>query len=329
MGSSVILPSPGQPATGPDPNFKQGAIPNLVQFKFRHLDPPAAVYIQRDDVLVMQGLSIIAPETVLIFGRLLLPYAPLAGQPDTQAVQQVTEEQLTGPGVVQPFAGRLVLPVSGTSGLVTIPLLEGYLLSLTVTAANATRRGQTFARAWLNRGATVSPPTQAGTILFGDYVTQQQVVGWPFGRVLSAVEGPGNISFGTVVNPAAGADFAFSTLNTNGRTRVASLKATLTTSATVANRFPSFTITDVSSGILHYQVQDTAAVPASTTVTYSLVPGGTNVRGGGAPIFVTLPLPSPEIDINGATLASSTQGLQVGDQWSAISFGTETWEELV
>lgn len=328
MGSSVILPAPGQPVTGPDPNFKQGAIPNLVQFKFQHVDPPSLQYIQRDDVLVLQAMSAVANETVYVFIRMLLPYASIPGQPDGGDSSPVTIESLTGPGYVQVIAQQLILPTAFTVGRLSIPLTEGYLLSVAVGAANADRRGKTFARVWLNRGPIVSPVQNAGAVLFADYVTISMPEGWPYGRIISPTEDPGNVVETIGGNPAAGTDFNVSHVIT-GRARLASLKATFTASATVANRFPSFQIIGAGSGAVHFQVQDTVAVTASQTVTYSLAPGGTNVRGGGAPIFVTMPVPSPEIDYSGSEVASVTQGIQAGDTWTAILMVTEEWMEGV
>lgn len=328
MGSSVILPAPGQPVTGPDPNFKQGAIPNLVQFKFQHVDPPSLQYIQRDDVLVLQAMSVIANETVYVFIRMLLPYASIPGQPDGGSTSAVTIESLTGPGYVQVIAEQLNLGAAFAVQRLTIPLTEGYLLSVAVGTANSGRRGQTFARVWLNRGPIVAPVQNAGAVLFADYVTTSTPSGWPYGRIISPVEDPGNIVDTSTANPAAGADL-ISVHAITGRARLAAFKATFTASATVANRFPSFQVAEAGGGNVRWQVQDTVAVTASQVITYSLAPGGTNVRGGGSPIFATMPVPSPEFDYAGVQVNSVTQGIQAGDQWSAILMVTEEWLEGV
>lgn len=326
MGSSVILPQPGQPATGPDPNFTQGAIPNLVQFRFQKVDPPSALYIQRDDVLVFEGASQSANDVVTITARLLLPFAQAPGQPDAPPAAGVAGGPIVGPGYVTVIQRQLALTASLTLFSLPIPLTEGYLLSAAANSANAAERGQTFVRAWVNRAAVVLISPSAPFYLFSDYVTQSQQASWPSGRLVPPTDGDGFISTYAVGNPAAGSDLSF-TAHSPGRVRLATFTAKLVTSATVANRFPSFQVIDSSTDVL-FTVQDTVAVPASTTVTYSLAPGGTNVRGGGAPIFVTMPLPSPFIGVPTLSVKSVTQGIAAGDQWSAIFAGTEEWLDL-
>ena len=320
MGSNVILPAPGQPKTGPDANFKQGSVPNLVTFQFEEVAPPSAIYIQRDDVLVIEGATQVSPEVLTITARILLPYAQAAGQPDQLPAGGVAGGPIVGPGYIQTLQRTLSVPLNLSNALLGIQLLEGYLLSIAVTAAVATNRGDTFVRVWLHRGAVVSQSPNVFFPLLADYVTAFAMVGWPEGRLLSPTDGAGRLVRYTIGNPAAGSDFTI-TSSSAGRVRVRSMKATFTASATVANRFPSFQL----GSAVEFQVQDTAADTASQVVTYSLCSGGTSSRGGGNPIFVVAPLPGPAIERPSAVLASSTQGIQVGDQWSAISLDTEEW----
>lgn len=323
MGSSVILPQPGQPTEGPDPNFKQGSVTNLVQFRFAHVDPPASLYIQRDDVLQVFGVSQLANEILTVTARVLLPYSQQPGQPDAPPESGVAGGPIVGPGYIQTFQRTLALGGALAEPQLSIPLLEGYLLSVVVTSALATFRGQTFARTVLIRGAGVIPTPNVFQTLVNAYVSVAQPVGWPSYKTEETTAGSGLIVPYTPANPAAGSDFV-SLSNAVGRARLQSLRATLTTSATVANRFPSFFCRS-SFGFNEYQVQATAAVPASTTVTYVLAPGGTNVTGGGSPAIITLPVPSPFFSRGTMTVGSSTQGIQAGDQWSAIGFITEEW----
>ena len=323
MGSSVILPTPGQPATGPDAGFTQGAIPNLVQFRFERVDPPTPIYIQRDDVMVVQGVTQNASDSLKITIRLLQPFAQFPGQPDQGDGAAVTRESLIGPGYIQTIQQLLQLPGPRVGNFVTIPMSEGYLLSLSIVANVGGTRGATFARAWLNRGPVSASFANTAQILFSDYVTFFAPAGWPSGRVLSPADGPGLITSYQQVTVTAGTDF---TLNTNspGRVRFISGRATFTASAAVGNRFISFSMAPLTVGIT--TVQDTNAVTASQVVTYSFGPGGTLIRGGGTPLFVTLPwaegVPFGNPNI---VVTSSTQGIQAADAWSNVTVVTEEW----
>lgn len=329
MGSSIILPSPGQPKTGPDPNFRTPSIPNIVTFGFDQIDPPAGLYIQRDDQLVLDGVTIISPENLNILGRVLLPYAQAGGQPDAPPHTGPAGGPVVGPGYIQTFKQTLALPVALTSASQVLTGLEGYLLSLSVTCTAAFQRGTTFARAWINRGSVLTTTPNAFGTLISDYITTTSPLGWPWGRYVSPVEGPGFLNIYTPGNPAAGTDLSF-TSNLAGRVRLATFSATLTTSAAAGNRFVSFRLIRLPSTNIEYRVQDTAAVVASSVVVYSLAPGATNVRGGGAIATeqdITLPLPAPYTATTGLRVNSVTQGLLAGDQWSAVTVGTEEWIE--
>lgn len=328
MGSSVILPLPGQPTEGPDPNFKTPAIPNLVCFGFEDIDPPAAFYIQRDDVLLLEAVTQLPSDTVTLSLRLLLPYQYIAGQPDQGKHGGLTKQDLTGPGIIQTVQIQLALTAALTTKQQLVPLLEGYILSATAIALSATVIGATYARLKINRGSAPQPTINPFTYLFSNYVTAFQPASWPAGVNVRPADGPGFLNQYAGGPFTAGTELTLSSGNP-GRVRLAAFLATLVTSATVANRFPAFAITNQNDALIHYEVQDTAAVPASTTITYSLAPGGTNVRGGGVPIFVTMPVPSPYFARNGLTITSSTTGLQVGDQWTVARLLTEEWVDFL
>lgn len=328
MGSSVILPSPGQPREGPDPSFHTPAVPNLVKFKFELVDPPAALYIQRDDLLTLEGFSTIAGESLILTMRLLLPFAQAPGQPDKPPESGPAGGPLVGPGYIQTIQVAMPMPLAQTSTAKVTVLTEGYLLSLSILANQAAVRGQTFARSWLARGPSGIAPANSFEQLAGGYCTTTVPVVWPNSSILLPTDGAGFVNVYTPANPAAGADINVSTTR-GARSRLQGFKATLVTSAAAGNRFPSFEIADTAYATFQYQVQDTVAVPAATTITYSLAPGGTNVRGAGAPIFATLPLPSPFFSRGNIQIASVTQGLLGGDQWSALVISVEEWFDSV
>ncbi len=321
MGSSVILPVAGQPKQGADPAFKSAAIPNVVTFGLDRVGPPSPLYIQRDDVLVVEFISSTG-DTLVINGRILLAPNPRGGQPDA-------------PGSPDPSqtaqSSNLIIPINGalafTSGpfrtqkTLAIPLTEGYLLSLGFVGSNTAQRGISFVRAWLNRGPlNISTPNTV-TMLLADYVSNTAPVGWPAGRILFPTEGPGNLYKVSLANPAAGADFAFS-VPLGARWRWVSLAAVLTASATVGNRIVHGVVQDVGGNTVFNASQVTAQT-AGQAITYSFAPGLTsqNINDGAA--LVTLP--GGLWLQGGAQIKSSTTGILAGDQWSAINAIVEEW----
>jgi hypothetical protein len=329
MGTTLL--KPGQPSDATVPPFKSGSQPAAVTFAFQNISPPAGLYVQRDDVLVVAAASQLATEKVTVTVRILLPFAVKPSQPDQTGRDPASEAPAVGPGYVQTISATFSTGPALGGSVNSIVLAEGYLLSVTAQAVTENRTGQTFVRVYLNRGAVSLVNPNAFALLFADYVTRIRLAGWPSGRVVGAADGPGFIQAYTPANPALGADFTITT-NGPGRVRIASLTALLTTSAVAGNRVPSFTVTDNAPGTLVYAVQDTAAILASTKVRYSVVPGGTNVRGAGAIATeqdITMPLPSPILTWSTFGVSSVTQGILGGDQWSAITMITEEWLDAI
>lgn len=328
MGSSVILPVPGQPKTGPDPSFKTSPQSALVSFGFDKVSPPSQVYIQRDDFLTITSTTQLVADQVFITARILQPAGVVPGQPDVPQPPPGSPDALVGRGRVQVMQQLQSTGTGGAVGSASFQLMEGYLLSVSVVSLNATFRGQTFVRGWLNQGRSTLNPTTLQTLLFGDYVTINEPIGWPYGRTISGAEGPGFLQIYTVPNPLAGADWTFLTTDA-GRTRVAGLTAKFTASAAVANRFPQFTLRSAAIGQNEYVIQEPTAITANQTVTYSLAPGATNVRGGGSPFFETLPIPSPYIARGQVNISTTTQGIQAADTWTVIIIDTELWLDFI
>lgn len=113
----------------------------------------------------------------------------------------------------------------------------------------------------------------------------------------------------TPANPAAGADI---NIPIGGTPRsIVALTATLVTSATVANRFPSLVVTD-SLGHILAESSTPNAQAASVTQSWCWAVG--------APVIITAPflMPWPAgliVPVNGI-IKTVTAGIQVGDQWS-------------
>jgi hypothetical protein len=129
---------------------------------------------------------------------------------------------------------------------------------------------------------------------------------------------PGNVVTATLTpgNPAAGASFIY-TNSTNVPQSMASIQATLTTSAAVLNRFISATIKDASGNVL-YRAINGSATPASSAITWNGFIGANQQNSAtgtftfGLPALSTIPIPS------GGTLTLGAGALDAADQITAI-----------
>lgn len=124
-----------------------------------------------------------------------------------------------------------------------------------------------------------------------------------------------------VASPAAGAEIV--ALVPGGVFwEVIALRATLTTSAAVANRLPVLQLRDTDSRIA-YEFPGAAVQAASLAVSYSWSSGyGTSTAVSGQ----QLPLPAPApVVLAGGTVRTVTTLLDVADQWSAVVLTVREW----
>ncbi len=322
----IFSATPGQPGPMRHGEFQSASIPNVVSFGFQGISPPSPLYVQRDDTLFLELISAVGFSDLINFTtRLMLPQPSVAGQPDRPGAPP--SELTLGGNTIVTIQNALKGNGLGTLVLLQVPLTEGYLLSCGAiggTGANS-QRGIDFVRAFIARGAPVSPTPFTTWTLFADYVTAAQPVGWPGGRQVYPTEGAGAIVNTNPANPAAGADFTI-TMPTNGRVRVSTLNAQLVTSATVINRIVRVQIKN-GLGNLVYQAPPQQVIPASTTAQVTFAPG--QITSVVDVTTVNVPLPGPVVLGGGFTLGTSTTNLQIGDQWSNISLSSEQWLDAV
>lgn len=114
-----------------------------------------------------------------------------------------------------------------------------------------------------------------------------------------------------VANPAAGVDF---TTNPATARQLLAVFATLTTSATVANRLPALRITD-NAGHVVASLPASSVQAASLAETYLWAVGNPFSSGQNANL---VPLPSGLVIPTNWTVSAVTAGIQATDQWSAI-----------
>ena len=280
-----------------------GGSPNAVSFLFSGVQPPSNLYITRDDQLVILAASSLTNETVTVNVRLLEPGG------------RIQDNQFK----IFPANTRTVISQ-------TNPLAVGYLLSLSVLSAQATTRGQTFVRCFINRGAYGTG--QPGQMLFADYVTQFLSSGYPNGRILAPTEGPGLVYTPTIANPGAGADWQIN-VPTNARWRVRGWNGLFTASAAVASRDVSFRV--IYSGNFIFDASGLVAITASQAVNVTGVPLTPWTELLATEIIVPMPVDlviTPTLG-NTVNISVLTANLQAGDTWTFIGLLVEEWLDNV
>ncbi len=203
-------------------------------------------------------------------------------------------------------------PSDRSAQIVFQPLYYGYLASVSVYVVGPTfpRRGQTYAALYLNKnpvgGSLIQAPLGAG------YLDSQHIVGWPYGRMQAAAEGPGVLTSVLGTAPAAGADWT-QTVPSFARWRVRAVRATLTTSAAAGTR-QVFLVADDGANTFYAPPSSLGQGP-NQTITYDFVPGTTflTFTGGVQPVVI----PQDLVLDAGHRVRSLTGTLQAGDQWTA------------
>jgi hypothetical protein len=341
-GGTPILLQPGQPGPMSPDEYKPASVANVATFAFEHIAPPSPLYIQRDDQLVVLAKSSIGGETVTFNVRMLLVPFAQGSQPDVD--QQAQEKaaalaaakaapagkivrvplgpgQVIAHGVIEPSSTQLVLPTTFTGQFIQVPLTEGYLLAVAANVLAANARGQTFVRAYVQRGAASLALTNAFEALFGDYCTINGPIGWPNGRLIFPTEGPGNLRSITVTPPGAGNEWSLA-VPLGARWAIRSISSTLVTSAAVANRTPTLVIKDNSVHTL-FQAGNNNNQAASVTDVYSYGPGVAIGQSG--PTAFQAAIPDALVLPGQFTIGSLTTNLQAGDAWGPIQVEVEEW----
>lgn len=303
----AITDPTGQPQPYQPGEYAPIAPPNLVTFALQRVGPPSPIYIQRDDVIGITAVSIQNGEVLNVNGRFLR----------------------ASDGVIVPFTYSFSMGNSFNVRQFTFALGEGYLLALNCNTTQAQRRGQTFVSCSLMRGKIVLSPSQGlFQILFQDYCHQNTFTGWPGGMIGDALSGVGAPNSYGGSNPGAGADFTVLAPSSSVFyfASVLYVQATLTTSATVANRLVNLQI----AGLTQQHFGAISAIAASATVTLTWAAGAsayTDALGN-----QHMPLTSV-VQCSGspgtAFANSTTTNLQAGDQWSAITVGVIEYVTLL
>jgi hypothetical protein len=281
-------------------DYTPAGAPSIVTWQMKRLAPPSPLYVTVDDVLRCQCATSQTNEVVTVSYKVL---------------RAADGGIVLGQFTVKPPATRAVTAQDN-------PLSEGFLLAVSCTAAVATTRGQTFVRLLLNpKGLGAGNAVQ---MLMADYVTTQMAPGFPGGRVLSPVEGPGNPRTVIAGIPAAGANWS-QVVPTNARWRWLGVVFTLQTSAAAGNRY--VVIDTIHAGSSTYLGMADATQPASILRNYGGAVLTPNVSA--SPQFGVVPLP-PGLDfLAGDTIQTAAQNLDVADQFNSIHLQVAEWLDNV
>lgn len=214
-------------------------------------------------------------------------------------------------------------PSTARGGNVLIqPLFEGFLLAAIVgPPAVQNSRGQTYVQLFIIRGAVAG--TLFSEMLCEDYLTSGLQPSWPGSRFSAATEGAGFITTYRSAVPVAGQDPTM-TQPAFTRWRLLSVWGHLTTSAVVGNRAPTLIIS--AGGVTLLSLPAVAVIPANTGNDFSwaaglpLMPALFNQQATALPTDF-------QVSENG-TIATTTNGVQAGDQWTALAVQVEEWIDV-
>lgn len=262
----------------------------LVHYTRFHIEPYPAVYVTQDDIILAKVWSPGATSAVNISVRMQMPDGR----------------------IVASFYTYSFSTVGATPAQQVVDQNEGFILSATVETPGVPY-GQCFVQLQIVRGRGTGDQC-AGQLLTSGYPGSGAAIGFPQTPAIVPSAGAGVTAATTVANPAAGADWTYPVPAGVQQTLI-SVRAVLTTSAAVANRFPVLRITSPTGQILA-DVSALAAQTASTTVTYVWMAGApaNNVNN-----VQQMTLPNGLRLLGGSTMQTITSGIAAGDQWSAIT----------
>lgn len=297
MGLPTSLPGPA--ATAPDTNATILSAASLIGFATRNVQPPSIVYVTINDFVHVTLYTSQPNVTVLLSYRVLRA----DGTVDYAQQQMMT----TGDRLRNDYWFNVA---------------EGFILSVNVSTPNTgILRGMMWSAIAISRGEQATAiDTQP---LISDYVVSGQSLGWPGGRQISSVEGPGLITMAQIPNPGPGVNLIV-TPPANTRWRLVGVHFEYITAAGGVNRLIRARLGYA--GGLGPETYANTSQAAATTITYNAASWGyspTDVPG--SLIFMSIPA--------GAYLSNNVQldfipnTIVIGDQFGTIFCAVEEWLE--
>jgi hypothetical protein len=226
--------------------------------------------------------------------------------------------------------GQIVITASSISGLTsdrtqnveTFGQLEGFILGVVVGPPGvAVLRGQTFVNVALVRGTPAAPLMTE--VLLADYLTSALQPSWPYGRVFSAVEGPGWVHTIASAAPAPGNQAAI-VQPPNTRWRVISIETSLQTSNFPGPRTVVLDIIDAVGNTVML-IPAAAQQTASLTWNYTF---GSNLSLFQANVYLSAPIAATQTMGAGTQFEVGAQALNVADQFGVTTMAVEEWIDV-
>jgi hypothetical protein len=302
MSTTVTTPS-GQPLQQQPGEFSGSAPAHIVSWQNKRIPPPSPLYVDVDDQLQAGAATSQTNEVVTVNYRLL------------RAADGVI---MRGQFTIAPANTRVVKVEQQQ-------LAEGFLLSVSVKAAAASTRGQTFVRLFIGAG-----PYGAGEpsyMLMSDYVTVAMAPAFPNGRQLAPSEGPGWLRAIHVPAPGAGTDWSLP-VPANTRWRLQAVLCALITDAAGSAR--KVLLESVSTGNFSWQAEPSTLQPVSSEITYSFAP---NLADRFDTTFGIASTSIPDGHLlssaNGDEINSLTLNIDPGDAWQGAVVSVEEWLDNV
>jgi len=270
-----------------------------VGFETDVVQPPSSGYIGVDDRIIITALACNGNVPVFVNLRILRP-----------------------DGIIVPMQFSNLWSFVGVQQTQSFELMEGWLLSCTVTTNSAASQGQfTFVSVALYRGTANF--NNAYMTLCSGIAKFNCPLSWPAMVPQRDYDGPGTLFSTSIGPPAAGTDISF-LVPVGQRWQILSFRATLTTAVAVANRFVTFVIDDGANIVAEALTGFTQA--ASVVNTYDLFDTAAYVP---VPVNLTTSAPTPSGIIATANfhIKTVTANIQAADQWTAGKLLVRAWPD--
>lgn len=271
-----------------------------VQPTFHRVLPHTAMYVTPADQLLLN----VTPET--FGGSMLLNYRLML--PD---------------GTIQTAQETLQIVGNGNEQTKFIPLVEGWLLSVTVYFNSAqVPTGTTYVQVFLVRSGTAQVVWP--TLLIGEYINSFYHLAWPGSPVIQPVNGRGWPNTKVAAAVGAGANITLQ-LDIHHRFVIDYVQVTLATAAAVANRLVQLNLFD---GVRTFAViPSNATQTASTTFQYFFAKGMQYIIYNTTEVFAPFPLDMESPSDAPLLITAAAFGLQAADQFSNMFVRTRQWQE--
>ena len=303
MGAPPTIPPPpadGAPATPLELALQReealiGA--RDVRFATRVVQPPSALYVTADDGLYCLVSNLQAGLTLNLTATTILP-----------------------DGRVQANVWQMTPPATGAQTAYLFPLVESFLLNVSVQPVSGVRFGQTWLFVAVRRGGLASGVNLQ--TLISNSVSSYGGPTWPGAALQQSIALPGLILEQYTDPVALGTNFVF-TAPSFARVQVRSIYAQFITSATVINRSLLLSMADGSANGFYFEVTE-AAIAASSTVSITWALGVGWAQTAVSQGAMTRSLPNLLLN-PGWTLTLGAVNRQAGDQFRYVCMEYEQW----